>query len=411
MRLPPPRSWTSRTRLTVAIATVLVCGGFLLLATQYAVMSTLLEQTVSHVEVSAPASDGSTIRPENGELELDGEVFGSADVQTGPLLSHPDAVVATVLRRALLWSAVILIAFVGVAIGAAWLLARRSLRRVTELTAATDNITEHDLTQRLAIAGPDDEFKRLGDTIDTMIGRLQAAVESRDRFIANASHELRTPLATARTALQIPLREKRVPADLVPDIECAIEANRRSEELVSTLLEIARGRGMDELTTTTVDLDRLVTESLATHRTQIDERGLAVETQTAAVSVMGNELLLQRLVENLVANAVIHNVIGGWIRVDLDGDADRVQLTVKNSGPPYSSDEASRLTEPFHRGSHTRIHRDGQSGAGRAAGLGLGLTLCTTIVDLHGGRLSVAPAVGGGLRVTVDLGHTGVTSR
>lgn len=419
MRLPPLRSWTSRTKLTVAIATVLVGGGFLLLATQYVVMSTLLEQTVSHVEVSAPAPDGSMIHPGNDGIEIDDDVLGSADVQTGPLLSHPDAVVETVLRRALLWSSLILLVFVGVAIAAAWLLARRSLRRVTELTTATDNITEHDLTQRLAIAGPDDEFKRLGDTIDTMIGRLQAAVESRDRFIANASHELRTPLATARTALQIPLRQKRVPLDLMPDIECAIEANRRSEDLVATLLEIARGRGMDDLPTSTVELDQVVSEALATRRAQIGEHGLVVTAQTSPVSVVGNELLLQRLVENLVTNAVMHNITGGWIRINLDGQADRAHLTVENSGPPYSADEAARLTEPFHRGSQSRIRRDDETGAQNGAGLGLGLTLCATIVDLHEGRLTVEPSSGGGLRVTVDLGtlpavatgHAEVTAR
>ncbi|MFF0555665.1 sensor histidine kinase [Streptomyces sp. NPDC004266] len=281
-------------------------------------------------------------------------------------------------EQMLMWSSLALLVMACGAVVVGWWTAGRVLRPVHEMTARARRLSERNLGDRLAVRGPDDELKELGDTIDALLGRLETAFDSQRRFIANASHELRTPLATQRAAIQIGL-----------DDDCDVrqvllDANRRSERLIDGLLLLARSeRGLAGLAEReAVRLGDVVEE----------EHPDACVVADGGV-VRGSRVLLAQLVRNLVANAVAYNVPGG--RVDVRAE-DGV-LTVVNTGPVVPTGDVDGLFEPFRRG-------EGRDRTG--PGAGLGLSIVRSIAVAHGGSVRAvarSAAEGGGLVVTVTL--------
>ncbi|MFD5104806.1 ATP-binding protein [Streptomyces cinereoruber] len=284
-------------------------------------------------------------------------------------------------EQMLMWSCLALLVIACGAVVVGWWTAGRVLRPVHEMTARARRLSERDLGGRLAVRGPDDELKELGDTIDALLGRLETAFDSQRRFIANASHELRTPLATQRAALQVGLDE---------DCEVRrilLDTNRHSERLLDGLLLLARGeRGLAERE------DVPFAEVVAEEYEDVAVAGDGV--------VRGSRVLLRQLVRNLVANAVAHNVPGGTVDVRVAGGV----LTVVNTGPVVPPDEVESLFEPFRRGA-------GRDRTG--PGAGLGLSIVRSIATAHGGTATAVArgaGEGGGLVVTVTLPAT-VTRR
>lgn len=255
-------------------------------------------------------------------------------------------------------------------------------------------LSEHNLHERIASSGPDDELKELGDTLDALLARLERAFDSQRRFIANASHELRTPLATQRAAIQIGLDDP-TPEDLVRTRQTLLDNNRRSERLIEGLLVLARSeRGLAEGEREEVDLARVVAEERARHP--------GVEAATGLCTVRGNRLLLAQLVANLLANAVTYNVPGGTVDVSLVAVRGAALLKVRNTGPVVDAADIPGLFEPFRRG-------EGKDRMGR--GSGLGLSIVRSIAVAHGGTVTAVPGPEGGLAVTVRLpvGQSAVT--
>lgn len=144
-------------------------------------------------------------------------------------------------------SCIILICMIGVAAALGWLVAGRVLQPLRVMTTTTRQISERNLHERLALPGPDDELKDLGDTIDGLLARLEAAFDSQRRFVANASHELRTPLMLSQTLLQVALADPDVTLDsLRAACQEAIDAGKDQAELIDALLTLARSqRGLD----------------------------------------------------------------------------------------------------------------------------------------------------------------------
>jgi signal transduction histidine kinase len=275
-----------------------------------------------------------------------------------------------------------------------WLLAGRALRPLSEITATARRVSQENLHERIALTGPDDELKELADTFDTMLARLDAAFESQRSFIASASHELRTPLSIIRTEVDVTLQSRDVSREkLVAMAEVVRRASHRSERLIDALLTLARSdRG--DLHRSPIDLADLARTALAELAVEALERDLRVDADLATAPSVGVGALLERLVANLVQNAIRHNVPGGWVAVTTEAHDGRAVVVVANGGAAMEPDELANLTMPFRR-------RGVQRTAG-SVGSGLGLSIVDSVARAHDGELRLATP-GVGLIATVEL--------
>jgi len=291
-----------------------------------------------------------------------------------------------------------------VGVAAAYVLAGRALQPVSRVTATARRLSEETLDERIALEGPPDELKELADTFDAMAARLDAAFDSQRRFVANASHELRTPLAVIRTEVDVTLGDPEATvADLRTMGEVVRDASVRADQLVDALLVLARSEGQARSgleQREPVDLAELVPRAVGAVAAEASARCLAVTTEAEPAPAEGDPRLLERLVGNLVENAVRHNVDGGWVAVrtgtlaGADGEAGRPWLTVANTGGDVPAGELDELFEPFRRGGTART---------ASRGAGLGLSIVRAVAAAHGGAVSAVPRTGGGLEVTVQL--------
>ncbi|BCJ29774.1 sensor histidine kinase [Actinocatenispora sera] len=275
-------------------------------------------------------------------------------------------------------------------------MARRVLRPLREITAATQAISAANLDRRLAVPGPDDEVKELADTIDGLLARLEASFAAQRRFVADASHELRTPLTTMRASLDVAVA-KPDPAPQTVALAGRIRTELdRVDGLLSGLLALARAEHGALRERTAVPLAALVADTLADRADQIAVRRLTVTLDGTDDAVgAGDRTLLARLVANLVDNAVVHNAPDGWIRITTAATDGEARLTVATGGPVLDAAQLGELTRPFRRLAADRTGSD--------TGSGLGLSIVAAIAAAHHGRLDLDAPATGGLTATVRL--------
>ncbi len=276
-----------------------------------------------------------------------------------------------------------------------WFVADRALSPLQRVTTTARRLSESTLHERIALEGPDDEIKELADTFDAMLERLGQAFDSQRRFVANASHELRTPLAINRTLLEVALGDPEVSDDLRTVGRTLLATNARHERLIEGLLLLARSER--ELTARTpVDMAEVAATVLEQSSRRGHDNDVAVHPELTQGTALGDPVLLEHLVSNLVENAVKHNEAEGgelWIRTGmLDGYA---TVQVENTGPVVPAYEVERLFEPFRRLNADRVES--------SKGAGLGLSIVRSVVLAHRGAVYAAPRPGGGLIVTVRL--------
>ena len=303
---------------------------------------------------------------------------------------------AAALNQLLAESAIALgvMAVVSVALG--WLVAGRVLRPLRAMTAAARAISAEDLTGRLAVPGPDDELKDLGDTIDDLLHRLQTAFAAQRRFAASASHELRTPLAMMRTSLDVATAKPGpVPAELTVLAGKLREGLDQADRLVENLLLLARAQHGARDGQETISLGPLIDAAIAAQAGLITSMGLHMQQAAGDALVTGNRVLLVQMTGNLIDNAVRHNHPGGWIRTQTSRDGPVVRLLVENGGPVLDPGKVTTLAQPFRRLGGDRT--------GSATGTGLGLSIADAIATAHGGTLHLHARPEGGLQAVIDL--------
>jgi signal transduction histidine kinase len=299
------------------------------------------------------------------------------------------------LRSLLTWSGIALAGMALVSIALGWVMAGRVLRPLRTMTTATRRISEDNLHERLALNGPNDELKELGDTIDGLLARLDSAFEAQRRFVANASHELRTPLTLERAMIEVALADPDASEDSLREVcRRVLAAGEEQERVIEALLTLARSqRGIDRREP--FDLAALAEAALA----RVELPG---DADLRAAPAAGDPRLAERLVCNLVDNASRHNVPGGWVRVTTGVEGERSTLRVSNSGPVIAPDEVGALLEPFRRAAPERTHGQGH---------GLGLSIAASIAAAHGASLQVRARPQGGLDVEVGFAYAGTSAR
>jgi signal transduction histidine kinase len=291
-------------------------------------------------------------------------------------------------------SGIALAIMAAVSIGLGWLVAGRVLQPLRTITTAARRISARNLNQRLALDGPDDELKELGKTFNGLLARLEGSFAAQRQFVANASHELRTPLARQKTLVEVALRD---PNPTVGSLQAACErvlaTGEEQERLIEALLTLARSqRGLDRREP--LDLAAVTGDAVQASEPEAQSRGLRVHSALGEAPALGDPRLAERLVANLVDNAVRHNVPGGWVEVVTGMRAGRGMLSVANTGPVIPPEKVDLLFQPFGRLEASRVSRDG---------LGLGLSIVTAIAAAHDADLRARPLPGGGLEVEVHF--------
>jgi signal transduction histidine kinase len=278
---------------------------------------------------------------------------------------------------------------------ASWLVAGRMLRPIRTITRTARRISSTSLHERLALDGPPDELKELGDTLDGLFARLEAAFEAQRHFVANASHELRTPLTAERALLQVALDDPGMTAaawrSTAAEVLASSDEQARLIEALLTLASSEGGVNDREL----VDLAPAVTAAIDDLAPETGLLGIAIDEVTEPAPLDGDPLLVQRLVANLLTNAVRHNVPGGRVEVRTGVADGAAVLSVTNTGPAVPPAELDRLFQPFQRLDRRRAtSKDGH---------GLGLSIVRAIAAAHDATVTARPIPGGGLRVSVSF--------
>jgi signal transduction histidine kinase len=398
LRLPGLPHWlrlpgrTVRVRLTALYGIMFLVSGALLLAIASGV-AVVRSASVSEAPTPAISEPGTALGRAQARIhQLQAQV---TNLQA-QIIGRPGQ--GRLSRDLLIASLFALAVMTVVAVALGWLVAGRALRPVREMTAAAQRISEDNLDERLAVQGPRDELKELGDTIDGLLERLEIAFNAQRRFVANASHELRTPLTTMRASLDVALA-KPEPA---PPQTVALAARLRTEldkidRLLEAFLVLARAQQRSLPGQAVLPLDYLTASALTEQAGAISDRRLTVQETSApgGAWVAGSQALIARMVENVIRNAVCHNTDGGWIRI-ASGTADgRACLVVENGGPVLDQEQVRELAQPFRR--------IGADRTGSDEGSGLGLSIVAAIAEAHGGSLDLQARPEGGLRVSIQL--------
>jgi signal transduction histidine kinase len=280
--------------------------------------------------------------------------------------------------------------------GLGWYMSGRVLGPVRVITQTARRASEQHLGQRLALTGARDELRELADTFDDMLERLDAAFDTQRRFVANASHELRTPLTVMRTAIDVTLAKPSPTARQLTDMAARVRRSvDKAETMIEALLTLAVS-DQGKLSTEFTDLATWAEDAIAAAAPEIERLNLHLDTKLDPAETTGDPRLLERMISNLVDNAVWHNEPGGWIRLRTGTSHAAVYLEIANSGPFIPDDAVPSLFEPFRRMEARTSVRDGA---------GLGLSIARSVVTAHHGTVTASSQPDGGLDITVVIPH------
>lgn len=371
-----PRGWLRRpTRSARLRLTLLYSGMFLGLGTAVIVVIYLVGSGGSAIQVS-PVPAGSGVAH-----DLPG--IGAA------LSQQHSADINRLVAGA--WATLLVTAAVSALLG--WFLAGRVLRPLRDMTVAARAISAGNLHERIALAGRNDEFKQLGDTIDELLARLETAFSAQRRFVANAAHELRTPLTVERALLQVALAN---PDASVASLQAAcrevLSSGRDHERLLESLLTLATTeRGLERREP--VDLAAVAEAVTTARKAEVEESSLELVPVLEPAEISGDPALVERLVANLIDNAIRYNHPDGRLGVRTETGTDGATLTVTNTGPRIAAGAVDWLFEPFRRLDSDRTTEDGHHG--------LGLSIVRAVATAHEATVSARAEPLGGLAVTV----------
>lgn len=380
--------WTIRTRLSLLYAGAFLVASLVLIAFIYLFLGQVIDQQFM-------------IRTAPGTPPL-GETPGE--------ISQTQRIVDVMIRRArsdtlqtmLIASGVIALVMTVIAGAIGWLVAGQALQPLRDITATARRVADRSLHERIALTGPRDEITDLADTLDAMLERLDRSFDGQRRFIANASHELRTPLTITRTLLEVALLDSRENEKVRQLATTLLAVNQRHEKLTDGLLTLASSE-QHARNLAPVDLGEIARHLASELRPLAESAGVRVETDLRPGIVAGDAFMLERLVQNLIENAIQYNLpADGWVRVRTGMAGEEVELTVDNTGPMVPAHDVPGLFEPFRRLAAT----ERLAGGGRASivrGAGLGLSIVRSVAQAHGGDVTATPRAGGGLSVRLLL--------
>jgi heavy metal sensor kinase len=279
-----------------------------------------------------------------------------------------------------------------------WLLAGKALWPVARMTRQAGSIGAGRLHERVTVPAARDELALLGETLNTMLDRIERGVVLQRRFLADASHELRTPLAVMRAELEVALRDPRLPGDGSGVLESTLEEVGRMSRVVEDLLTLARAdEGRLGLLRRRLDLGEVAAAVVARLRPIAETRRIALtlELEGGGAWVLADRSRLEEVVSNLVDNAVGYTEPGGAVRLRVWQEDGQAGLSVRDTGPGIAAAALPLVFDRFFRADAARDRARG--------GSGLGLAICKELVEAHGGRIGASSRQGAGSVFTVTL--------
>ncbi len=286
-----------------------------------------------------------------------------------------------------------------VASAVGWFLARKALKPVNNITSIARKIEAENLGERIDFKGPNDEIKRLAETFNDMIARLEASFRQIKQFTGDASHELRTPLTVMKGEIEVMLRGDATKEELRETLESALEEIDRMNAIVNNLLDLARA-DVEVLVASRepVRLDKILADSVTLLKRKASGRGVKILiVENTPVIVTGDSVRLGQVALNLLDNAIKYNKEGGSVMARLTSSEGMARLTISDTGIGISVDEIAHIFDRFYRVDKARA-RDGKDGPG---GAGLGLNICKAIIDSLDGEIKAESEDGMGSTFTV----------
>jgi heavy metal sensor kinase len=276
-----------------------------------------------------------------------------------------------------------------------WFMARRALQGVEEVAQTAEDISKGAIERRVPLKARGAEIDRLATTFNDMLDRIHALICGMREISDNIAHDLRSPLTRIRGVAEMTLTSGKSVGEYESMAGNTIEECDRLLEMIETMLAISElEAGAGNLAVEEVDMAGVVEDACELFQPLAEDKGISVVTEVVTSSfVNGDTQRLQRLVANLLDNAIKYTESEGTIRVSLDGDEAQVLLSVKDTGEGISGDDLANIFERFYRCDPSRSK----------AGVGLGLSLVMAIVRSHGGDVAVTSYPGKGSTFTVSL--------
>ena len=279
----------------------------------------------------------------------------------------------------------------------AWRLAGSAVQPVREITKQATRIAAGTLDQRISAHADTEEYRGLVAVLNSMLERLDGAFRAQRRFTGDVSHELRTPLTALRGEIEVALRAERTPREYQRVFHSALEEIDRLTTMTEELLLVSRVEaGLITPQREPTDVNALVDASLNRLGGEIAAKELVAERQTApgVAQLPLDRGLVQRLIDELLENAVKYSDPSGRLRIATEWRTEGLRLTVENEGPGMTSPELLHIFEPFYRADQARS---------RGTGTGLGLAVAAAVARLHGGEIRAGNRDGAVVWVEVDL--------
>ena len=309
------------------------------------------------------------------------------------------APVEATLRRMLVMLAVGLPVAVAAAVAGGFILVRRSLEPVARMAVKAEEITQHNLSERLPVAHSGDELERLSVSLNRMISRLEDALHFSKQFVADASHELRTPLTVMRGELESLAQDERLASDTRESLGSVLEEVARLAGIVEGLFALSRlDAGEVGEAWQSFDLAALAATTAEQMSLLATDKEIRVACEpTTAVAVRGDRARLKQVIVNLLDNAIKYTPRGGSIALSVRREGAHAVLEVTDTGVGIPSEALAHVFERFYRVDGSRSREQG--------GAGLGLSIVKSICTAHGAEVEVqsAPGQGSTFRVRAPL--------
>ena len=294
------------------------------------------------------------------------------------------------LSQVLLLLAVGLPIAVGIAVCGGFILVRRALKPVNRIAHKAEEISQHNLSERLPVVRSGDELERLSISLNHMIARLEDAIQSSKRFVADASHELRTPLTVLRGELESLAQDAQLKADTRESLGSMLEEVDRLSEIVESLLALSKlDAGEASAESVRFDLAELVATTAEQMSLLAEDKSIKVECDAASdVIVEGDRSRMKQVVVNLLDNAIKYTPHGGNVQLKIARDGDHAILEIADNGVGIPTEALPHMFKRFFRVDDSRSREQG--------GAGLGLSIVKSICAAQGAAVKVTSIPGKG---------------